>query len=104
MKGPVHHRPLFSSWESGSESIYLHFVLGRMEQRMAVFGKGWQDATAVQLYTVFDPHPFMGDEIVHRGAAEHGLTWHFARPPVEGLDYEMDCRAVALERRVSTAV
>ena len=77
------------------------FVLQRMEQRMAVFGKGWQDATAVQLYTVFDPHPFMGDEIVRRGAAEHGLTWHFARLPVEDLDYEMDCRAVTRERRVS---
>jgi hypothetical protein len=77
------------------------FVLGRMEQRMAVFGKTWRDATAVQLYTVFDPYPFMGDEIVRRGAAEHGLIWHFARPPVEGLDYEMDCRAVTLERRVS---
>ena len=77
------------------------FVLGRMESRMAVFGKAWADATAVQLYTVFDPHPFMGDEIVRRGAAEHGLTWHFARPPVEGLDYEMDCRGVAREQRVS---
>jgi hypothetical protein len=77
------------------------FVLGRMEQRMAVFGKTWRDATAVQLYTVFDPYPFMGDEITRRGAAEHGLIWHFARPPVEGLDYEMDCRAVTLERRVS---
>jgi hypothetical protein len=76
------------------------FVLGRMESRMAAFGKGWRDATAVQLYTVFDPHPFMADEIARRGAARHGLTWHFARPPVEGLDYEMDCRAVTLERRV----
>ncbi|HJT07152.1 MAG TPA: hypothetical protein VJ747_09510 [Stellaceae bacterium] len=80
------------------------FVLGRMESRMAVFHKTWRDATAVQLYTVFDPHPVMADEIVRRGAAAHGLTWHFARPPVEGLDYEMDCRAVALERRVSAAV
>ena len=76
------------------------FVLGRMEQRMAAFGRSWRDATAVQLYTVFDPHPFMSDEIVRRGAAQHGLTWHFARPPVQGLDYEMDCRAVALEHRV----
>jgi hypothetical protein len=75
------------------------FVLNRMEQRMAVIGKAWRDATAVQLYTVFDPHPFIADEIVRRGAAEHGLTWHFARPPVQGLDYEMDCRAVTLEHR-----
>lgn len=80
------------------------FVLGRMESRMAVFGKTWRDTTAVQLYTVFDPHPLMADEIGRRGAAQHGLTWHFARPPVEGLDYEMDCRAVTLERRVGAGV
>ena len=26
-----------------------------------------------------------------------GLTWHYARPPVQGLDYEMDVRGVARE-------
>jgi hypothetical protein len=77
------------------------FVLGRMEQRLAAFGKSWRDTTAAQVYTVFDPHPFMAEEIVRRGAAEHGLTWHFARPPIVGLDYEMDCRGVTLEHRLA---
>ena len=36
-------------------------------------------------------------EIVRRGAAPAGLTWHFARPPVKDLDYEMDVRGVARE-------
>ena len=40
------------------------------------------------------------EEIVRRGAARHGLTWHYNRPPVIGLDYEMDCRGVAMERVV----
>lgn len=66
---------------------------------MAV-GAGWADMTAVQVYTVYDLHPFLADEIVRRGAAEHGLTCQFARPPVIGLDYEMDCRAVAVEHRI----
>ena len=39
-------------------------------------------------------YPFLADEIVRRGAARHGLTWHFCRPPVRGLEYEMDCRGV----------
>jgi hypothetical protein len=26
-----------------------------------------------------------------------GLSWHFARPPVEDLDYEMDVRGVSSE-------
>jgi hypothetical protein len=76
------------------------YVLDRMEKRMAAVGAAWRDATAVQVYTVYDPYPFLADEIVRRGAAQHGLTWHFARPPVVGLDYEMDCRSVPVEHRV----
>lgn len=76
------------------------FVLGRMEQRMAALGATWSETTAVQVYTVYDLHPFLQDEIARRGAARHGLTWHLARPPVQGLDYEMDCRSVPVELRV----
>ncbi len=74
------------------------FVLGAMEQRMAALGGRWGLTTAVQVYTVHDLYPFLASEIVARGAARHGLTWQFCRPPVIGLEYEMDCRAVALER------
>lgn len=73
-------------------------VLGVMEARMAALGFAWKDATAAQVYTVYDLHPFLAGEIVARGAARHGLTWHYCRPPVIGLDYEMDCRGVAVER------
>jgi hypothetical protein len=78
------------------------FVLNRMEQRMAALGGTWTDTTAAQVYTVFDLHPFFQDEIARRGAARNGLTWHLARPPVQGLEYEMDCRSVPVERRIRT--
>jgi len=74
------------------------FVLGEMERRAELLGFTWAEASAVQLYTVHDPHPHLADEIVRRGATEQGLTWHFCRPPVEGLDYEMDLRGLAVER------
>lgn len=74
------------------------FVLGEMERRMGALGFGWRDTTAVQVYTVHDVHAFMADEIVRRGAARSGLTWHYNRPPVVDLEYEMDCRGVGLER------
>lgn len=76
------------------------FVLDEMEKRMALFGYGWTDTTATQVYCVHDVHPFLADEIVARGAARAGLTWHYNRPPVIGLEYEMDCRSVAVERVV----
>jgi hypothetical protein len=73
------------------------YVLGEMERRMGLLGFSWADATGAQVYTVHDIHPFLGDEIVRRGAARGGLTWHYCRPPVHGLEYEMDCRGIADE-------
>ncbi|CAH2599031.1 2-amino-5-chloromuconate deaminase [Rhodovastum atsumiense] len=74
------------------------WVLGELERRMAVLGFGWADTTAVQVYTVHDIFPFFGPEIARRGAARHGVTWQFCRPPVVELEFEMDCRGVAQER------
>ena len=74
------------------------WVLGEMERRMGLLGFDWRATTAVQAYTVHDMHPFLADAVVRRGAASHGLTWHFCRPPIVGLDFEMDCRGVMLER------
>lgn len=76
------------------------WVLGEMERRMSALGFGWKDTTGVQAYTVHDIHPFLGEELAKRGAMRAGLTWHFNRPPVRELEYEMDCRGVAIERVV----
>ena len=75
----------------------VRFTVGSMENRMAEFGFGWHDTTATQVYTVHDFHPVIVDELVRRGAARSGLSWHFARPPVVDLEYEMDCRRVLRE-------
>lgn len=73
-------------------------VLDEMERRMGALGFGWRDATAVQVYSVRDIHPLMAEEIGSRGALASGITWHFCRPPVVDLEYEMDCRGVHLEQ------
>jgi hypothetical protein len=73
------------------------FVLGEMERRLDALGAGWADVTATQVYTVHDIHPFLASEIVARGAAPAGVTWHFDRPPVVDLEYEMDCRGLLEE-------
>lgn len=74
------------------------FVLGEMERRLGAFEAGWRDTTATQVYTVHDLHPFLADEIVRRGAVDSGLTWHYCRPPVVELEFEMDCRGITIER------
>jgi hypothetical protein len=75
----------------------VRFTVGLMEDRLAEFGFGWRDTTAAQAYTVHDFHPVIVDELVRRGATRSGLTWHFARPPVVDLEFEMDCRRVMRE-------
>ena len=74
------------------------WVLGEMETRMRTLGVDWTLATATQVYTVHDFHPFIGDELVRRGAMRGGVTWHLNRPPVRELEFEMDCRGVSVER------
>jgi hypothetical protein len=74
------------------------WVLGEMERRMGLLGFTWAQTTATQLYTVHDPHPFLARELVARGAMRGGLTWHWVRPPVQLLEYEMDVRGVHAER------
>jgi hypothetical protein len=76
------------------------FVLGELERRMGALGFGWSDVSATQLYTVHDIHPFFANEIVRRGTARAGLTWHYCRPPVVDLEYEMDCHGLTIERTV----
>lgn len=74
------------------------FVVGEIGRRLRELGFGWGDVTATGVYTVYDFHPFFAEEIVAAGAARHGVTWHFARPPVDALAFEMDCRAIHRER------
>jgi hypothetical protein len=74
------------------------WVLDEMERRMSAFGGTWKQTTGVQLYTVQDVYPILESELGRRGVLRGGLTWHFNRPPVVGLDYEMDCRRVHSEK------
>ena len=73
------------------------FVMSAMETRLALLGFGWHQTTDTQIYTVYDFHPFFEDLILRRGGARFGATWQYARPPVVGLDFEMDCRGVWTE-------
>jgi hypothetical protein len=75
----------------------VRHVVVEMRRRMRALGAGWQDATAVQAYTVHDIGPLMHAEFVAPGAARAGLVWHWCRPPVVGIEFEMDVRGVGTE-------
>jgi len=87
--------------ESSAAAIQekAHFVLGLMEGRLRGLGADWNDVTVSEIYTVHDIHPFLEKELLSRlgeGGA-HGLTWHYSRPPIESIEYEMDLRGCGTE-------
>jgi hypothetical protein len=75
----------------------LQFVVGEMEQRLSALGFAWHDAVSTQAYTVQDIGALVGPQLAARGVLPGGLSWHFARPPVVGLEFEMDVRGAARE-------
>jgi hypothetical protein len=75
----------------------VRFVIAEMERRLAALGFGWRDAVHTQAYTVRDIGALAGEELAKRGAMRGGLEWHFARPPVVNLEFEMDVRGAARE-------
>src|SRR5262249_61773053 len=63
------------------------YVLGEMERRLALFGLGWADTTATQVYTVRDLYPFVGHEMGPPRSGPAGLARPYARPPTRGTDF-----------------
>jgi len=87
--------------ESSTAAIQekAHFVMGLMEGRLRGLSVGWNDVTVSEIYTVHDIRPFLEKELLRRleeGGA-HGLTWHYSRPPIESIEYEMDLRGCVTE-------
>lgn len=73
------------------------FVIREMERRLSALGFAWADTTDVHVYTIHDLDRAVVEEISRRGASCAGLNWHYCRPPIAGLEYEMDCRRVLAE-------
>jgi len=73
----------------------VEYVLGVMQARLAGLGARWADASATQVYTVLDFHACAPRIAARAGSA---LVWNYCRPPIEGLEFEMDVRRVAAER------
>lgn len=78
------------------------FVMGLMEARLEGLGVGWDRVTAVDLYTVHPVAALLPEEILGRigPAAAHGVRWFYSRPPIEGIEFEMDVRGVRTELRL----
>jgi hypothetical protein len=76
------------------------WVFGEMARRLGLLGFGFAETTAVQVYSVHDIHDVLGEGIAGADALRHGLTWHYCRPPIVDIEFEVDCRGLCHERIV----
>ncbi len=73
--------------------------MGLMESRLSGLGVDWSQANTTGVYTVHNIFPLLAKEILGRMARgnQHGIAWHFARPPIVSIEYEMDVRGCRRE-------
>jgi hypothetical protein len=75
------------------------YVMQRMALRLQSLGMDWEHVSCVNIYTAFDVFPWLRDELLPQmgRASVHGVHWHYTRPPIVGLEVEMDLRCVRTE-------
>ena len=78
------------------------FVLDLMESRLMGLEVNWSAVTAVDLYTIHSLDRLLPDMVLQRigPAGVHGVRWFFSRPPIVGIEFEMDVRGVRSELRI----
>jgi hypothetical protein len=75
------------------------YVLEALTARLQELQVSWAEATTVEIYTVHNLHPLLETTILPalQDTGRHGIRWHYARPPVVEVEYEMDVRGVHQE-------
>jgi hypothetical protein len=78
------------------------FVMDLMESRLHGLGVDWLAVSEINVYTAHSLAPLLPDIVLWRAgaAAIHGAHWHYSRPPIEEIEYEMDVRGVRTELRI----
>jgi hypothetical protein len=73
------------------------FVMGVIQERLQALDADWSRVTAISVYTAQPIHAVLLEDILRAagGAAIHGIRWFPSRPPIQGLEFEMDVRGVA---------
>jgi hypothetical protein len=77
-------------------------VMDLMENRLRGLGADWPLVSNVNVYTVHSLTPLLPEIILRRmrSACIHGVHWHYSRPPIEEIEYEMDLRGTRTEFHV----
>src|SRR4051794_35937464 len=103
-EGVLEHAAIVRAGDISPEGIAAkaEFVMGRMEHRLRGLGGDWPAVTAFDIYTIHPIDRLLPQVILGRAgpAATHGVPWFYSRPPIVGIEYEMDLRGVRSELRI----
>ena len=71
-------------------------VMEVMTERLHALGVDWPQAQIIDLYTPHPPTDYFQTAVLPRlgPAVRRGVHWYYSRPPIAGLEYEMDIRTV----------
>ena len=72
-------------------------VMAIMQERLFGLGMAWSDVTTVNVYTASTNADWLAPQLLAQMGADavHGVHWHLSRPPIIGLDFEMDLRGTS---------
>ena len=75
------------------------YVMKVMEERLDGLGGRWDLLNQVNVYTAHPLTEWLEEAVLNRlgPARRMGIHWHHSRPPVEGIEFEMDMRGVHRE-------
>jgi hypothetical protein len=94
-------RELVAPGDTSAEGIRrkLECVIEILTGHLRELRLAWDLATTVNLYTVHEVHHALASTLLPAigAAARLGVNWHYSRPPVTGLEVEIDAHAVRHE-------
>ena len=78
-------------------------VMDVMSERLQGLGVDWPQVTTVDLYTTHSLDHFLEPVLLPKlgPVALHGVHWYYSRPPIAGLEYEMDLRHVGADYQLA---
>ena len=85
---------------TGAMQEKVSAVMRVMQDRLAGLEVSWQQATDINVYTVYPIHSVLVETILNPigSAAQEAVHWYYSNPPVKGLAFEMDVRGVSTNR------
>src|SRR5262249_22050930 len=95
-EGVLAHEAIIRVDDTSSKAMIekASFVMDLMESRLRGLRADWSGVTDVNIYTIHALERILQEVILKRvgSAGALGVRWFFSRPPIVGIEFEMDLR------------